>query len=115
MGPLLLFFTKLWICRTRGMSEYMSMASDYVYAFDRKWIRGENPRSEPQLGTADLQSLADLTNSINVVREMRTIPASIRLVQNYAVFLLVPLFPLLLLKYPIKELAATIFHLLTGI
>jgi hypothetical protein len=68
IGPLFIFARKLYICRWTGMSEYMAMASRYVKAFDRKWIRNEQATGASQLGTSDLQSLADLTTSLNVVR-----------------------------------------------
>lgn len=115
IGPLVMFSRKLWVCRVAGLSEYMAMASRYVHAFDRKWIRDEQASSESQLGTADLQSLADLTNSVNVVRNMRIIPAGQRLMVQLAASAILPLLPLFLLKYPVNELAAQLFQMLTGL
>jgi len=115
VGPLFIFARKLWICRWTGMSEYMGMASRYVTAFDNKWIRDENSSGESQLGTGDLQSLADLTNSVNVVRGMRPIPASKRLITELALSAVLPLLPLLLFKYPIDQLASRLFQALTGL
>ena len=114
IGPLFIFFRKLWRCRVTGLNEYMTMAYHYVNAFDRKWIRDEKATGEDQLGTADLQSLADLTNSINVVREMRWIPASRRLLLTLAVSVILPLLPLLLLKYPVVELTEKLFKTFSG-
>jgi hypothetical protein len=93
----------------------MGMASRYVNAFDRKWIRGENPAEETLLGTADMQSLADLNNSVNIVREMRWIPAGKRLLIILAAAVIVPLTPLLLLKYPISDLSMKLFQSLSGL
>jgi len=104
IGPLFIFSPKLWVCRVTGWSEYMAMTSRYVNAFDRKWIRDENASGESQLGTADMQSLADLTNSVNVVRGMRWVPASRRLILGLAVSAVLPLVPLFLFKYPVGEL-----------
>jgi len=115
IGPLLLFSAKLWEARITGWSEYMGMASRYVNAFDRKWIRGENPAEETLLGTADMQSLADLNNSVNIVREMRWIPAGKRLLIILAAAVIVPLTPLLLLKYPISDLSMKLFQSLSGL
>jgi hypothetical protein len=115
IGPLLIFSPKLWRCRITGWSEYMGMASRYVNAFDRKWIRGENPAEETLLGTADMQSLADLNNSVNIVREMRWIPAGKRLLIILAAAVIVPLTPLLLLKYPISDLSMKLFQSLSGL
>lgn len=115
IGPLLLFSGKLWICRVIGLGLYMGMASQYVDAFDRKWIRGENPSGEPLLGTPDMQSLADLNNSVNVVRGMRWVPAGKRLFMRLAAAVVVPMLPLLLLKYPVDQLMAQLFQMLTGL
>lgn len=115
IGPLLIFSAKLWRCRWTGMSEYMGMASRYVTAFDDRWIRDPQASGESQLGAADLQSLADLTNSVNVVRGLRWIPAGERLVLGLAAALILPLLPLLLLKYPVDQVVAKMFQVLTGL
>jgi len=114
IGPLFIFSRKLWLCRATGLSEYMVMASRYVHAFDRKWVRDENASGEPQLGTADMQSLADLTTAVRVVREMRWVPVSRRLMMELAACVILPLVPLLLFKYPVDQLAARLFQMLTG-
>jgi len=115
VGPLFLFSTKLAICRQTGMREYMGMATRYVNAFDRKWIHDDKEPDDSLLGTPDLQSLADLTNSLNVVRGMRLIPASKRLIMALATCVIVPMLPLLLLKFPMDQLAARLFQMLTGL
>lgn len=115
IGPLFVFYRKLWICRANGLSEYMIMASRYVTAFDSKWIRDPNSSGEVQLGTADLQSLADLTQSIDIVRDMRWVPVGNRLIMELACCVAAPLLPLLFLKYPVDEIASRLFRALTGL
>jgi hypothetical protein len=115
IGPLFLFSRKLWLSRQTGMTEYMGMASRYVNAFDSRWIRDTEASGESQLGAADLQSLADLTNSVNVVRGMRSIPASQRLVVVLAASVILPLLPLVFLKYPVDQVVARLFQMLTGL
>lgn len=115
LAPLFIFSTKLWACRIKGLSDYMAFASRYVNGFDRKWLGNSPTSQEPLLGTADLQSLADLGNSIDVVRNMRWVPISLRLVKDIVLAALLPLMPLLLLKYPAAELAAKFFARLTGL
>jgi hypothetical protein len=114
VGPLLVFSRRLWMCRVAGLNEYMVMAARYVTAFDAKWIRTDTSTGESQLGTADLQSLADLTNSVTVAREMRWVPTSRRLFATLAVAVVIPLLPLLLFKYPADQLAVRAFQMLTG-
>ena len=115
IGPLCIFTYDLWQCRINGMSKYMAMAARYVNAFDVRWIQDKNATGESQLGAADLQSLADLTNSLNVVSDMRPIPAGPRLLKNLAAAAILPLLPLLLLKYPLDKLAGQLFQALTGL
>jgi hypothetical protein len=112
--PLLIFCPKLLRCRVTGMSDYMVMASDYVYAFDGKWIRHKQGRDEPLLGTPDLQSLADLTNSLNVVRGMRIAPVGTMLLREIGASALLPMLPLLLFRYPIEKLLTGLIRMLTG-
>lgn len=114
IGPLFIFFYKLWVCRSTGLSEYTVMTYRYVNAFDRKWIRNEKASGENQLGTPDMQSLADLTNSVNVIRGMRWIPVSKRLLIEFAISLMLPLLPLVFFKHPINQLAEKLFQILIG-
>jgi hypothetical protein len=114
-APLLVFAPKLWACRDRGLDDYMNIGSHYVNDFDRKWRRGEVAPGESLLGTPDLQSLADLGNSLDRVQRMRLVPVSSRLVVEMALAALVPMAPLLLLKYPIAELAQKFFTGLAGL
>jgi hypothetical protein len=115
IGPLLIFSRKLWACRVTGWAEYMGMASHYVSAFDHKWVRDKTATGESQLGTSDLQSLADLTNSVRVVRDMRWIIADQRLGMVLASSAILPLLPLVFLKYPVNQLAIWLFQTLTGL
>ena len=114
IGPLLIFSRKLWACRQTGLSEYMAMAARYTQAFEAKWIRDEKATGESQLGTADMQSLADLTNSMNVVYGMRWIPAGRRLALALAASVAVPLVPLLLMEYRWDQLVVQLFQKLVG-
>lgn len=113
IGPLYLFAPTLWVCRVKGLGDYMPLASRYVDGFDTKWIHTADP-GEPLLGTPDMQSLADLSNSVNVVRNMRLAPVSRKLCTQILIAALLPMLPLLLFKYPIAELAEKFITRLTG-
>jgi len=115
LGPLFIFATKLWACRIKGLSDYTVLASSYVNGFEQKWLDKNTDAKEPLLGTPDLQSLADLSNSVNVVRNMRWVPISQRLLTDLALVALLPFLPLLLLKYPVAELAGKLIMKLIGI
>lgn len=115
LGPLFIFSTKLWACKVKALSEYMEFSTQYVKDFDTKWLHYKTAAKEQLLGTPDLQSLADLNNSIAVVRNMRWIPMSTSLLVTLLSAALVPVLPLLLLKYPMTELAEKFFTNLVGL
>jgi hypothetical protein len=92
----------------------MSLASRYVNSFDKKWIRNENPPGEPLLGTSDIQSLADLANSIKIVQNMRIMPVGKRLLGLMAVSTIVPFLPLLFFKYRLDQLTIQLIHVVFG-
>lgn len=111
LGPLFIFGRKLWACWVKGSREYRVFAAHYVNDFDRKWLRS----TESPLGTPDLQSLADLGQSVDIVQSMRTAPVGTRLLVILGVAAVLPMLPLLLLKYPITELAQRIFQVVLGL
>jgi hypothetical protein len=115
LGPLLTFSRKLSNCRVKGMSDYSALAERYVNEFDRKWVGADPAPAEPLLGTADIQSLADLSNSVSIVRDMRLVPVSLSIVKSLAVAALLPLLPLVLFKYPLGDLLAKFFERLAGL
>jgi hypothetical protein len=104
LGPLLFFTPRLSEARRVGLREYGALAQRYVREFDDKWLRGSAPAGEPLVGSADVQSLADLGNSYEIVREMRTIPITRDAVLQLAVIALLPIAPLLLTMMPREEL-----------
>jgi hypothetical protein len=115
IGPVCVFSRKLWASRVKGMNDYGAFAERYVNEFDRKWLSGEPAPGEPLLGTADIQSLADLSSSVSIVRDMRLIPVSSRMLMHLALAALLPLLPLVLFKYPIADLLAKFFERLSGL
>jgi hypothetical protein len=87
-----------------------------VAEFEGKWLaKGGVPPLATALGTPDLQSLADLASSVDVVNRMRWVPIGPRLLKQMAVAALVPLTPLLLFNYPLAEVAAQLFARLIGL
>jgi len=103
-GPLTVFSPQLARAKRRGLLEYGTLAERYVRDFDGKWLRGRAPQGEPLLGSADIQSLADMGNSFAVVRTMRLAPITRDAVLELAACVLVPLLPLLLTVMPLEEL-----------
>ena len=85
LGPLLVFAPQLAAAKRAGLREYGTLAQRYVREFDDKWLRGGAPADEPFVGSADIQSLADLGNSFDVVRGMRLVPFTMQTVLQLAV------------------------------
>ena len=103
-APLLLFTPRLAGTKQRGLLDYGGLASDYARAFESKWLRHQPPPSEPLLGFADVQSLADLANSYNVVRSMRIVPIAPHQAFILGVAAALPAVPLIFFVVPLDEL-----------
>jgi len=103
-GPLLLFAPQLARTKRTGLNEYGTLAERYVRDFDVKWLRGGAPGDEPLMGSGDIQSLADLSNSFEVVRSMRLAPVTRDALLQLTASVLAPLVPLLLTMMPLEAL-----------
>jgi len=111
-GPLLVFAPRLAQAKRTGLREYGTLAERYVREFDVKWLRGGVPAGEPLVGSADIQSLADLSNSFEVVRSMRVALVTKDALIQLGAAALVPIAPLALTMMPAEELAKRLFGLL---
>jgi hypothetical protein len=112
LGPLLMFAPQLAQAKRRGLREYGTLAQRYVREFDAKWLRGGAAANEPLVGSGDIQSLADLANSFEVVRTMRVVPITRDAILGLSIATLAPLAPLLLTMMPIGELLKMLLGLL---
>ena len=112
LGPLLVFAPQLAAAKRKGLREYGTLAERYVREFDVKWLRGGAPADEPLVGSADIQSLADLGNSYEVVRTMRIAPVTRDAILRLGAATLLPIVPLLLTMMPLEELLKNLFAML---
>lgn len=110
LAPLAIFSLHLARTRRQGLREYGLLAQEYVREFDDKWIR-QGADEEKLLGSPDLQSLADLANSFNVIREMKLFPIDHKMVMQLIITLLLPLLPLFLTMFPLDQLLARLVRL----
>jgi hypothetical protein len=104
VGPLLIFVPLLARARREGLRRYSILADTYNRAFEQKWVAGQGPPDEPLLGSADIQSLADLGNSFAMIREMKPVPFSRQLILQIAVLACLPGLPLVFLVMPVGDL-----------
>ena len=103
LSPLMVFVGQLARVKRTGLAEYGGVAQRYVREFDTKWLRGKGS-DEPLMGSADIQSLADLSNSFLVIREMRFVPFTKETVMQLAIVTVLPVAPLLLTMISFEEL-----------
>jgi len=112
VGPLLVFSPQLAETKRTGLREYGTLAQRYVRDFDAKWVRGIGSGEEQFLGTGDIQSLADLGNSFEVVRSMRIVPVTKDAMFQLAVATVAPIVPLVLTLMPLEDLLKKLFGIL---
>jgi hypothetical protein len=110
--PLLVFAPQLAQAKRRGLREYGTLAERYVREFDAKWLRGGAPAGAPLVGSGDIQSLADLGNSYEVVRTMRILPVTKEAILRLGAATLVPVVPLTLTLMPLEELVKKLLGIL---
>ncbi|MGY6269431.1 hypothetical protein ACXIUT_07055 [Achromobacter denitrificans] len=110
-GPLLVFSSQLAKAKRTGLGEYGMLAQRYVREYDAKWLRGGAPVDEPLVGSADIQSLADLGNSFDVIRTMRIAPMSKDAILRLAAAVLLPILPLALTMMSLEDLLKRLFGL----
>jgi hypothetical protein len=77
---------------------------------DLVWLR--EPADEPFVGSADIQSLADMGGSCEIVRTMHTAPITKEAVLRLAAATLVPIVPLALTMMPLEELLKVLLGVL---
>ena len=104
LGPLLVFSPCLMRAKRTGLCEYGMLASRYVSEFDLKWVRGGAADDEQLIGSGDIQSLADLGNSFQVIRDILPFPFGKDTVIQLVVITLIPILPLVLTMIPLEEL-----------
>jgi hypothetical protein len=104
LTPLFIFWQKLFETKIRGLYQYGTLATEYTSTFHHKWVVGQRIPDEALLGTADIQSLADLGNSYSFVEKMRALPIRSRTVLYLIFASLIPMAPLLLTMMPLEEI-----------
>jgi hypothetical protein len=112
LGGLLVFSPLLVRVKRKGLLDYGALASGYTQSFDNKWVRGKATEGESILGSSDIQSLADLANSFQVVRKMSTFPFN----RDNVIFIIaaavIPMLPLLLTVVSVDKILMTVLKLL---
>ncbi len=110
--PPMFFMGQLIEAKWNMSHDFGYLAARYTREFREKWLVNPVPGEEGLLGTGDIQSLADLANSHEVLRTMRPVPFELRVVPWLALLIALPLLPLALTMIPFSELVEKLFKLL---
>src|SRR5262245_57415446 len=111
LGPFMTFSKPMLRAKRRAKVEYSLLASRYVNEFHGKWIGGKAPADEALLGSADIQSLADLTGSLDVISEMRFAPFGKEAIAKVLVPFALPVLPLVFTIIPADELVKSLLKI----
>jgi hypothetical protein len=110
--PLMSFILPVFMARRKALAQYDELSLRYCSAFRQKWIQGDSAPPEPLLGTADIQSLADLDDAYNIIREMGASKAIRTKAIELLVLTAIPITPLILTVMPLESLAKKILALI---
>lgn len=110
--PMFFFISKLIRAKKMGTKEYEVFANHYVTAFKKKWITAKLTNEEKLLGSADIQSLADLNNSFDVSEQMRIIPVGKGVIFFILIVTLLPFLPLIFTLMPIENIFTQIVKII---
>jgi hypothetical protein len=105
IGPQLAFASSLFRAKRAGLLEYGALAERYARQFEAKWLgRSSVSNAESLLGSADIQSLADLGGGFDIVEGTRVLPVTRQTILSLAIVTLLPLAPLALTVISGREL-----------
>lgn len=105
LSPLFYFSRKLGKLKLDGIMIYSTLTHKYSNLFEDKWIRGNNINdNESILGSGDIQSLADIGATYEVVENIRVFPINLNIFLFMLIMVTIPFIPLLFLKFNIKQI-----------
>ena len=111
VAPLLLMSPALLKVKRQGILDYGALANTYTQSFDEKWVHGKS-QGDALLGSSDIQSLADLSNSFAIIRDMRPVPVNKNTLIALALAAVLPFAPVVLIVTPADELIKAVLKML---
>jgi hypothetical protein len=102
--PLTFFIPQMLRVKKRGVLSYGAIALRYVNDFRKKWIDPNLKDNKGMLGSSDIQSLADLSNSFQVQNGMGLMPFNHKTIILLIIIIALPLFPLVLTMIPLESI-----------
>jgi hypothetical protein len=113
-APLLPFAPQMVRARLRGLAIYGRLAVRYVHRFEDKHL-DPTSRDPELLGSSDIQSLADLGNSVDRVRGMRSVPFERRAVMLVVLITVIPAGALVLAVTPLTTIIDHLARIVLGL
>jgi hypothetical protein len=110
-APLTVFAPQVARAKRAALRCYGRLAQRYSRDFDAAWLPGGYPPPASPLGAADIQSLADLGNSVDGMKSTRVVPITRDAVVGLVVATLLPVAPLLLTVVPADQIAKQLLQL----
>jgi len=112
-APLVAFSGRLSRCRFTGLLEFGALVWRHDRAFDEKWIRNPpDDHGEKLLGSADIQSLADVATCYEHVDRMWLLPFDVKACAILALAILIPMIPVLGTAIPFTEIFSKLAELM---
>ncbi|HEY1328487.1 MAG TPA: hypothetical protein VGI14_16240 [Casimicrobiaceae bacterium] len=111
LGPLTVFAPQVAAAKRTALRLYGRLSQRYVGEFEGKWLPDGMPARESPLGSGDIQSLADLSNSMETVKSTGIVPITRQSITIVVLATLLPIAPLLLTVIPAKDLAKQLLML----
>lgn len=112
LGPLCVFSRCMWRARFAAIRQYDMFALTYARLFHQKWV--DLGDTENLLGSPDIQSMADLANTVAIVRGMRLVPFGLYEIIVLLAAIWLPILPLFLATVPLHELLRRVLGAFVG-
>ena len=96
LAPLTVFTPQLAQAKLAGLAAYGKLGSEYVEAFEGKWIRAEAAHAQSSSAPPTSSRWPTSGQSYTVIREMNVVPFAMQDVTRLAVTTAAPLLPLVL-------------------
>jgi hypothetical protein len=94
----------LFAAAIEAKRDYGVLGMHYVDDFREKWMGARAGAGKALVGSADIQSLADLAVAHDRIQQMGVLPVDLRAVVRFALVVAAPFLPLALFVIPLNEL-----------
>jgi len=108
VGPLLFFSIPMIQARRAGELRFSVFATRYAQQFETKWLRRRTEVEGELLGSSDIQSMADLAGSAEILQGMRPVPFDLRALVAVALATASPFAPLIVTVIPLDQLLKSV-------